>query len=72
MPDNILEFTGLTKLDIDPDKVLKSAQGEFTECMVIWYGHEENIQIYASTASGPRMLWWMERAKQEILAPDDD
>lgn len=48
MSDNIIPFRGLTTHDIDPDQVLKEAQGALTEVIVI--GKDpEGIHYFASS-----------------------
>jgi len=63
----VVNFTGGNNLDLDPNDVLAAALDKMSECMIIGYDKEGGRYIASSTASGPRMLWWLEKAKEHIL-----
>ena len=43
----IVSFRGLTKLDIDPDRMLEGNKGEFKHLVMFGYDHDDNF-IFAS------------------------
>jgi hypothetical protein len=75
--DNIVEFNKpevieITLEDMDPDKVLRAAIGNLSGCIVIGWtkdDKEEDQMMYMSSsiASGPEVLWLLEKTKNELL-----
>jgi hypothetical protein len=63
----IIEFTGITKLDLSPDKVLENNKGEF-EGLVLMGWNTDGEEVFASTyADGGTVLWLLERMKLRLL-----
>ncbi len=72
MTDNVIRFTGVTKLDIDPDHVLSSAVGKL-ECVVVVGKAKDGSEWFASSmADGADALWYLERCKKTLLEIVDD
>lgn len=72
MTDNVIPFGGVTRLDIDPDRVLNSAVGKM-ECVVICGVDKEGNEYFAaSMADGADALWYLERCKKKLLEMADD
>lgn len=72
--DKVVEFPGVSRLDLDPDRVLRKAVGEMRQVVIC--GEDKNGRLYfaSSLADGADILWWMERAKfalMEFGAGDD-
>lgn len=71
--DNVIEWGGITRLDIDPDKVLCAARtNNLTEVIVIGYTSDGNEYFAASKADGASVLWLLERIKMQLLQTVDD
>lgn len=67
----VIQFTGITKLDLDPDTVLENLKGTFEGFVICGYskGGEE---FFSSTyADGGTALWLLERCKRELLSKGD-
>lgn len=73
---NVIEFEKkiedeITFEDIDPDKVLRAAIGRLSGCIVIGWtkGEDEDSYMYMSSsiASGPDVLWLLEKTKNELM-----
>lgn len=65
-------FSGVTVLDLDPDRVLSSAVGEL-ECVVLIGRTKEGDEYFTSSvADGGDVLWMMERAKKALLEISDE
>ena len=63
----IVSFRGVTKLDIDPDRMLESNKGEFKHLVMFGYDHDDKF-IFASTiADGGDVLWMLELAKLKLF-----
>lgn len=67
--DNVVNFNGKTKLDIDPDNILKGAVGELESAIVLGYvKHSDGEEWFASSYSDNRKtLWLLERMKKHLL-----
>lgn len=66
--DNVVEFDGVTTLNIPPTRILAKAAGaKLKECVVI--GHDENGDFYfaSSVADGGTVLWLMAQAQKKLL-----
>lgn len=64
---NVIPFSGVTKLDLDPDIILEANKGKF-EGFVIIGRDKEGSELFVSTyANGGDMLWLLERCKQLLL-----
>lgn len=65
--DNVVDFPGITKLDLDPDRVLNAALGKTTECVIVGFDKEGELYFASSKADGGHVLWLFELAKKELL-----
>lgn len=63
MTDNI------TKLfpQNDPDEVLESQKGNFSEIFIIGYDHEGEVRIASNNGKASDLLWIMESVKLSLL-----
>lgn len=67
MTAKILDFTGITSRDIDPERVLIKAQGQLQAVVVIGYDQDGDLYVATSYADGGDMLWALEQAKEKLL-----
>lgn len=72
--DNVINFSGVTRLDIDADRVLKSAVGRLDKVVIVGFDKDGDEYFASSVADGGTTLWLMERAKLKLLrvADSDD
>lgn len=69
---DVVRFTGVTRLDIDPDGVLNAAVGELDGVVVIGY-HKDGSEYFASSiADGGTVNWLLDRYKMKLLQVVDD
>lgn len=69
---DILPFTGVTRLDIAPAKVLKGArEAKLSEVMVIGYDAHGDFWFSSSRADGADVLWLLEKAKRKLFEMAD-
>ena len=67
MSENVVDFGGITKLDLNPDRVLEGAKGQL-ECVVILGYTNDGVEYFASSkADGGETLWLLERCKKQLL-----
>lgn len=63
----VIEFTGVTLLDIPPDKILLKAIDKLDSVIVIGYTKDDIEYFASSIADGGTILWLLERCKQALL-----
>lgn len=63
----VVDFNGITKLDLDPDRVLDSAKGKLDSAVVIGFDKDGDLYFASSKADGGDVLWLLEKAKKELL-----
>jgi len=68
---NVIEFDGPTKLDIDPDKVLKNAIGKLEGVVIAGYDKDGEEYFCSSYADGGTALWLIKRLEMKLLLSDD-
>jgi len=71
MTDNVIPFGGITKLDIDPDFVLKGAIGTLDCVVIAGCDKDGNEWFAASMGDGADALWYLERCKKMLLELGD-
>ena len=67
MTAQILDFTGITALDLDPDRVLAKAQDHLKGVVVLGYDLDGEFYAASSYADGGDMLWLLEICKKKLL-----
>ena len=67
MKDNVVVLPVITRLDLDPERVLKTAIGEVDSIVLIGYDKEGELYFASSISDGADVLWLMEKVKKELL-----
>lgn len=67
MTAKVIQFTGITKLDLDPDMILEANKGKLAGVVIMGWDDEGNEVFASSYADGGTVLWLMERCKQRLL-----
>lgn len=67
----VVNLECVTRLDLPPDRVLKSALGKLKSVLVIGYDTEGTEYFASSLADGAEALWLMERSKKKLLEIGD-
>jgi hypothetical protein len=60
-----------TRLDLNPDRILKEAIGKLQGVVILGYDKEGNEFFSATYADGETPLWLLERCKKSLLEMDD-
>ena len=71
MTSDVLDFPGITTLDLDPDRILEGAKGQLESVVVIGFDHEGMEYFASSKADGGHSLWLLERFKLQLLRQAD-
>jgi hypothetical protein len=66
----VVDFTGITTLPLQPDRVLTSALGKLDNAVVIGWDKDGELWFASTEAGGPEVLWLLEKAKQALLEID--
>lgn len=70
---NILDFTGISRLGVDPQRVLsKASDKELEDVIVIGRTQEGHLYFHASSPDGADVLWLMELTKKNLLSGELD
>jgi hypothetical protein len=65
---NVVEFSGVTKLDIPAERVItKAAKAGLTDVLVIGYDADGEFYFAGSMADGGDALWLLELAKRRLF-----
>ncbi len=70
--DNVITFTGVTYLDMPPDRILEDAIGKMKGVIVIGESVDGDEVFKSSYADGPEVLWLLERMKKRLLETMDE
>ena len=65
--DNIIQFRGVNRLDIQPNKVLKGAVDQLDHVFIAGYDKDGEFYFASSMADGGDVLWLMEKAKNFLM-----
>lgn len=66
--DNVVNFTGVTRLSTSPERVLKDAiKSNLREVIVLGYTATGEEYFASSEPDGPSALWHLERAKFNLM-----
>ena len=71
MTDNVVDFDGITKLDIPPDRILEGAKGKLQSVAIVGYDEDGEEYFASSQADGGEVLWLLERCKLNLLRQVD-
>ena len=69
---DVTNFGGITKLDMDPDRVLNAALGQMDEVVIGGFDKDGNQYFASSVADGGQALWHLERAKWALMKITDE
>lgn len=69
---NILNFDGITTLDLDADMVLQNNIGKLEGFVLMGYTTDGEEYLCTTYGDTPTILWLLERAKKQILESADD
>jgi hypothetical protein len=63
----VFDFKGITKLDLEPDRVLTKAIGELSEVVIVGFDKDGEAFFASSVADAGQALWHLERAKWRLM-----
>lgn len=72
MTAKVIPFTGITRLDLDPDVILEGNKGLLGGVVIMGWGKDGEEVFASSYADGGTVLWLLERCKTRLLEPQSD
>ena len=67
MTAKIIQFTGITKLDLPPDRILEAAKEKLEGVIVIGFDKDGEFYGASSYADGGTALWLLEICKKKLM-----
>ncbi len=71
MTDNVIPIGGITRFNVDPNDIIKSAEGELETAIVIGWDNDGEFYFASSAADGGDILWLLEMAKKRLLEAEE-
>lgn len=66
--DKVVNFTGITTLDLPPERVLKGAlEADLESVTIVGYTKDGQEYFASSVADGAFTVWLFERFKKQLL-----
>jgi hypothetical protein len=66
----VIQFSGITRLDLEPDVVLENLKGKLDGFVLVGYDKDEQKFFSSTYADGGTALWLLERLKKQLLDVD--
>lgn len=63
----IIPFTGITRLDLNPDDVLENLKGKLESVVIVGYDKDGYEFFASSLADGADVNWLLDRCKLALL-----
>jgi hypothetical protein len=68
---NVIDAPIVTRLLLNPERVLEAALGKLSDVVIIGYTHDGEEYFASSEANGAEVVWLLERAKLQLLRMGD-
>jgi hypothetical protein len=69
MTGKVIPFTGITRLDLDPDDILDQSKGKLEGVVILGFLEDGSNTYFASSyADGGTVLWLLEKLKLHLLS----
>lgn len=72
MSAEVVRFTGITSLPLDPDRLLREALGKLERVIIIGVDKDGEAYHASSDPDGGTFLWDVERAKHKLMTLADE
>ena len=64
---NVIDLPVITRLDLNPDRVLDGAREKLNDVIVMGWDKNGDLYFASSQADGGDALWLMEKAKLALM-----
>lgn len=65
--ENVVNFRGVTRLDLDPDRTLENTKGQLKHFAIVGYDKDDEFFFSSTMADGGDVMWLLELAKKKLL-----
>ena len=65
--DKVVNFTGVTRLDLDPCHVLGNVPDTLQSVVIVGYDEDGSLYFSSNKADGAEIVWLLECAKHELM-----
>lgn len=63
---NVVDLPVITKLPLDPDRVLRAAEGKMDTAVVLGWDKDGEFYFASSDPDGGNIVWLLEMAKRKL------
>jgi hypothetical protein len=63
----VVSFRGVTRLDLDVDRMLENTKGQLENCVIMGYDKQGDFFFSSSMADGGDVMWLLEMLKLKLL-----
>ena len=67
MKGEVIQFRGVTRLDLDPDVVLENTKGKLKSLVIVGYDKDGDYYFSSTIADGGDVLWIIEKLKMQLM-----
>ena len=65
---NVVDFPGITTIDLEPERIIEKArEAKLTDVVILGYDTDGNEWFASSITDGAEVVWLIERLKLELL-----
>lgn len=68
----VIPFTGITRLDLDPDMILENNKGLLEGVVIMGWDKDGNEVFASSYADGGTVLWLLKRMELRLLTISEE
>lgn len=72
MTTKVIRLPCRTKLDLQPDSILKEAIGKLDRVVILGWNKDEGYYFASSIADGAEVLWLLEKGKFDLMEVTHD
>ncbi len=72
MTGKVVDFTGITTLDLNPDRLLEKAKGKLESVLILGLTTEGEEYFASSKADAEYPIYMVERAKHRLMKMIDE
>jgi hypothetical protein len=70
MTGEVIQFRGVTRLDLDPDQVLEATKGELKNMVIIGWDKNDDFWFSSTMADGGDVMWLINKALYKLASGD--
>ena len=64
---NVIQFTGITTLPLDPNRLLEEAKGKLQDVVILGFDADGDEYFASSKSDAGEVIYHLERAKHRLM-----